>query len=179
MPAIAPLPGGRAALAGCLWLVAASAAWAEADPVVEGVTIVEYGTYTAQLLDRVPRRDDPSGFANTLTNHKLVERTYRICARLGVRFGVTIRVEGKPDGGPVMLEIVNNYPAPGIVNDKGAAFKKTRFPWHAAIGQPTAIVFTFDETWEMVPGTWSYDIEYKGRRLGERAFTVMTTCETS
>jgi hypothetical protein len=152
---------------------------AHANPVIDGVTILEHGTYKAQLVDRVPRRDDPSGFANTLTGHQLIERTDQICARLGVRFGVTIRLEGKPSGAPVMLEIVNTYPPQGIINDKGQKFDKTRFPWRATIGQPTSIVFTFDETWEMAHGTWSYDIEFNGQKIGERAFTVMTTCETS
>jgi Domain of unknown function (DUF3859) len=155
----------------------ATRVWAE--PVVDSVTILEHGTFKAKLLDRVPRAADPSGFANTLSGHQLIERTDQICARLGVRFGVTIRLEGKPVGQPVLLEIVNNYPPQGITNDKGQMFHKTRFPWLATIGQPSTIVFTFDETWEMAHGTWSYDIEYKGQKIGTRAFTVMTTCETS
>jgi hypothetical protein len=150
-----------------------------ANPVIDSVTMLEHGTFKAQLLDRVARPADPSGFANTLSGHQLIERTDQICARLGVRFGVTIRLEGKPAGAPVMLEIVNNYPPQGIVNDKGQKFEKTRFPWRATIGQPTSIVFTFDETWEMVQGTWTYDIEFNGKKIYERAFTVMTTCETS
>lgn len=181
MSASSVTPGlaARALLAAWVWLCLVTVGNTQANPVVESVTILEHGTFKAQLLDRVPRPSDPSGFANTLTGHKLIEQTERICARLGVRFGVTIRLEGKPDGAPVMLEIVNNYPSPGIVNDKGQTFEKTRFPWRAFIGQPTSIVFTFDETWEMMHGTWSYDIEYKGIKLAERAFMVMTTCEIS
>jgi Domain of unknown function (DUF3859) len=155
------------------------AAAAQANPVIDSVTILEHGTFKAQLVDRVARPSDPSGFANTLTGHQLIERTEQICARLGVRFGVTIRLEGKPADAPVMLEIVNNYPPQGIVNDKGQTFHKTRFPWRATIGQPTTIVFTFDETWEMAHGPWTYDIEFNGTKIGGRTFTVMTTCETS
>ncbi len=150
-----------------------------ANPIVDTVAILSYGTYTADLVDRIARPDDPSGFANSLTGHRLIERTDRICARLGLRFGITIRPEGRPAGTPVLLHIVTNYPSPGIVNDKGKAFKNTKFPWLSTIGEPTSIVFTFDEPWELAHGTWSFSIEFNGRPIGERSFTVMTTCEIS
>ncbi len=170
---------GQTALSVCLFCSTPELAPAWANPVIESVTIVEHGTFKAQLVDRVQRPSDPSGYANSLTNHELIERTDVVCARLGVRFGITLQLEGKSIGEPVLLEIVNNYPSQGIVNDKGQKFQKTRFPWRASIGQPTSIVFTFDEVWEMAHGTWTYEIEFNGKKIAEHAFRVITTCETS
>ena len=153
---------------------------ARAQITVERATILEYGTFKANLVQRVPRASDPSGFANSLSDMQLLEQTDVVCARLGTRFGMTIRIEGKPAGSVVLLEIVNNYPKGGITNPKGEVFQKTRFPWSAVVGETAAsIVFTFDDAWEMVPGTWTYDVEYLGKKIGSRSFQVMTTCETS
>jgi Domain of unknown function (DUF3859) len=161
----------------CLFLFASGGI--NAQTVIDRAEITEHGAFKARLIDRVPRPTDPSGYANTLTGHELTDRTDQICARLGVRFGITLRLDGKPTGTSVMLDIVNRYPPQGVTNAKGQTFEKSRYPWRATIGQPTTIVFTFDEAWEMENGTWTYEVEYNGRKIAEQIFKVMTTCEVS
>lgn len=157
-------------------LVAEPAARAQ---TVDAVEIVEAGTFTGRHERREPSPKTASGAINIVSDRRLIEATDRICARLGVYFGVTFLVKGAPAGSDIVLDLVTRFPEPGVVNAKGVRFSHNEFTSPAIIGARNVRTYSFDEPWELVPGRWIFEFHYKGRKVGETSFQVMTTCETS
>jgi hypothetical protein len=143
------------------------------------IEFVEVGIFTGRHQGKQPSPKTASGTINIVSDRRLVEATDRICARLGVFFGVTYIVKGSPNGANVVLDLVTRFPPAGMVNAKGKHFAQNELPSGATIGERTMRTFSFDEPWEMVPGTWTFEFHYKGHKIGETSFQVMTTCEVS
>jgi Domain of unknown function (DUF3859) len=146
---------------------------------IETMAFMDAGIYTGRHEGKQPSPKTASGSINIVSNRTLVDETDRICARVGVYFGVSYVLKGAPAGGNVTLDLVTRFPAPGVVNPKGQRFTQNEFTAVATIGEKMVRTFSFDDTWEMVPGTWTFEFHYQGRKLGEKVFQVMTTCETS
>jgi len=48
-----------------------------------------------------------------------------------------------------------------------------KVPWSYVIGQKQGYTYTFDNEWEAVPGKWSIQIWFRGKKLAERDFEVV------
>jgi hypothetical protein len=70
------------------------------------------------------------------------------------------------------LNYVTRFPPSGMVNDKGQKLEKTQFEWNDTIGQTAVRTYTFDNAWEIVPGDWTMEFYYEGRKIGEKRFSV-------
>ena len=60
---------------------------------VSAIMITEFGVYTSKLEYKEPSETAATGFVNRVSDIKLVEQTDRICARIGLSFGVLLRRE--------------------------------------------------------------------------------------
>jgi Domain of unknown function (DUF3859) len=166
-------------------LAALSALWLTLMPLtalaqlVDGITVLEAGTFTGRHEGRQASPRTASGTINIVSDRKLIEATDRICARLGVFFGVSYVLQGSPNGANVMLDLVTRFPEPGMINAKGQRFQQNEFPSLGVIGERGVRTFSFDEPWELLAGTWVFEFHYKGRKIGQTSFEVMTTCEVS
>jgi hypothetical protein len=66
------------------------------------------------------------------------------------------------------------FPAPGLKKPgeakliQGADFRVTR-----KIGDTSFLDYSFDEPWELVPGTWTFQLWQGNRKLAEKSFTVV------
>lgn len=106
-------------------------------------------------------------------------RTDTVCARLGVTFGFDYVLLGSPAGALVRLEAVTRFPPQGMTNAEGRHFAKNEYEAVVPVGGAGTRTFTFEEPWEMVPGTWVFEYHFNGRKIGEKAFEVATACPVS
>ena len=146
------------------------------------ITILSYGTYSVETEVHEPSTADPTGRRGRVTGARLIEKVDYICARLGVRFGMEyVLAPGSADAGPSTraLRLVMRFPDEGIVNDKGQRFLTSDWDRVLVTGLPNISLYHFEEAWEMVPGSWSFELFDGDVKIAEQKFTVSTRCGIS
>ena len=94
-------------------------------------------------------------------------------ARVGVGFGVRFRSFGARDGVRAMLHSVWKIPAPGVVNpNDGKTYLESAADFPTTIGTNHMRGYTFEQPWEIVPGTWTLEIWQGDRKLIEKSFEI-------
>jgi hypothetical protein len=149
-----------------------STAGAQTSPSVQSAEIVEYGIYRIALSGgHIPLSSTSAGAVEPATGVHLIATTNRVPAVVGTTFGCLFVVKGEPTAAPVTLDIVVEHPpfqkAPG---DKTGT--RDKVPWPYVIGQKSGYTYTLDNDWEAVPGNWSIQVCYRGRKLAEQKFVV-------
>jgi hypothetical protein len=152
-----------------LTLVVAALASASAQQV--SIAIIEHGIYTADITstERLP-----NGLGlNTLVNICHVATTTTVPAIQGLHFGFRFRIEGQVEGRPVSLRQVVTYPT--SVKPSGGLRPITGYE-NTVGGRSGAISFAgygFDNSWELMPGTWIVRLLEGDRMLAEQRFEVI------
>ena len=174
-------PAATAALLTSLLLLLPLVAAAAQEPVA--IAITAYGTYTSKLQSKDPTDTAVTGFINRVTDVKLIEQTDKLCARLGLDFGLDYLVHGTTagvrPGAPVELQMVTRFPAPGIVDPQGRRFATSTYTQQTSIGGTGYRSYTFEYAWEIVAGEWVFEFHHRGRKIAEQRFTVATACGIS
>lgn len=139
---------------------------------VSNIEIVDFGIYTA---DPQTRRLGQSGIGTTtVANLKLAVSTDRIPMQLGVRFGFQYRINGAPADARVELRRVDLYPAPGLVPPgKSQPVRQDEEKVVERIDNLTFAGYTLDAPFEMVPGTWTFQLWIGGRMMAEKSFALV------
>jgi hypothetical protein len=82
-------------------------------------------------------------------------------------------VVGARAGTSVPLHIVTIFPPPGLQNPATRQIKaQSEYEIQATIGRTLYKDYGFDHDWELVPGIWTMQVWYQGRKLLEQTFTV-------
>jgi Domain of unknown function (DUF3859) len=105
-------------------------------------------------------------------DYKLRERTTTIRARNGTSFGVICKAIGSPEGAMVSGITVSMHPP---MNNPKIHETRTSItsPWRAPIGTPFYLGYRLEHEYEMVPGTWKFQIYHGGNLLAEKTFEVV------
>jgi Domain of unknown function (DUF3859) len=158
-----------------LLLLAAVAgdARAQSGSKIERIDIVEAGIYRAETAGIEQAPGTATRQRNILSETRLLAPTTRIEAKLGVHFGMRYRVVGSPNLATVKLVSVTQYPAPGLKNPKSDK-PQTRgeHSLFATIGQINYRGYVFEHDWEMVAGTWTFELWDGQRKLTSQTFAV-------
>ena len=161
-------------------LILAFLAWATA-PAGAGdatsVEIVEYGIYVAEITSTLR---DPNGIQrNVLANICHVATTKTVPAKYGLHFGFRYRVNG-PDLGQV-VDLKKTVQFPAVMVPPGLAKPMTTYDYafSARTGVTSYTGYSFDHAWEFVPGTWTFQLLQRERRLAELSFTVVDGTDVS
>lgn len=160
-----------------LAVVALSAAQARGqDMRVDRLEIIESGFYDAAkatVTGTTPSAGSVTGTVQELREVKLLPEPPATTARVGIGFGVRFRSFGERDGERAMLRSVWTIPAPGIVNPtSGNTFRQSVAEFATTIGTSHVRGYGFDESWEVVPGTWTLEIWQGDRKLLEKSFEI-------
>ena len=141
---------------------------------VDRVDVVDYGIYQTEMTKQTSTPGVVAGTVRTLTNIKNSEVTRTIPAQPGVRFGFRYNVIGAPNGAQVSMTVVHRFPKQGL-RRPGTAETVYREEYVAAktIGHEGYTDYGFDHDWELVPGAWTIELWYQGRKLAEQSFTVV------
>jgi Domain of unknown function (DUF3859) len=168
-----------------LWLMASVALLASADSSVtaravdeaqtarvERVDVIEYGIYTAD--QQSCHRNDQGILvcARTDVHHSVT--TLTVPAQHGIHFGFRYRIVGTPDGAPVKVTGITNFPSPGLNKPRATEpLRNYQYSGDQKIGQFGFTDYAFDDPWELVAGTWTVEIWIDGRRMVSEAFTIV------
>ena len=159
-------------LASFLVLLLAGAAFAQ-TPKVERLEISDFGTYS---VDREAKGRDPHGVKlATGTNIQHQETKTAIPAQIGTSFGFRSKIIGEPVGATVTLRKVIVFPAPGLQPTPGKRVTRDESTIEATIGETRADLYTLEDNFELVPGTWVVELWFGGRKLATESFTLEKT----
>jgi hypothetical protein len=65
-------------------------------------------------------------------------------------------------------------PAPVLADPKSSTpLRESRFQKVKPIGKVLYFGYGFENDWELVPGTWTFEIWFQGRKLAVEQFTVV------
>jgi hypothetical protein len=143
---------------------------------VNSIEITEYGIYGGRKVVKMKQPGAPTGLKNMVKKIFLVNETTDIPATLGTRFGIRFVVNGSPSGDVVYITKVVILPKEGleIPNEENRIFKYER-KMKTKIGFYEFTGYTFDNIWETIPGKWSIQLWYDGKKLAEKQFSVHKT----
>jgi hypothetical protein len=163
----------RGPLALLLLAAAAGDAHAQGSSKVERIEIVETGIYRAETSATEQAPGTATRQRNILSDTRLLASTTRIEAKLGMHFGMRYRVVGTPNLATIKLVSVTQYPVPGLKNPKSDK-PQTRgeHSLFATIGQINYRGYVFEHDWEVVAGTWTFELWDGQRKLASQTFTV-------
>lgn len=164
-------------LALSILLIALAVAGASAQvPQIDRITIIDYGIFHTRPKAEVSAPDTAAGniHRTSTSGLTLVEMTRIIPARIGTHFGFHYFVTGQPYGARVPLIFTMIYPVPGLKNPTAPEVKqKDEVEVHKILGKDGYDGYAFDHDWELVPGTWTFQLWYQGRKEAEQCFTVI------
>ena len=141
---------------------------------VERIDIVGKGLYLVEAGERIPEAGAPTGAIEPAITFTNIEKTETVPARIGVEFGLEYQIVGEPDGAEVMLEFLVTYPDAGIADPESPTpLRETRYELPKPIGEPVYFGYGFENDWELVPGTWTFEIWHDGDKLVEEHFSVV------
>jgi Domain of unknown function (DUF3859) len=151
-------------------LLTSSAALAQA-PHIDRIRVTEYGVYT---VDRDIQGRDALGINKAAASNVRHAATLRtIPVQIGTTFGLRYRVFGEPHAAPVELRQVVIFPLPGL---NPSSFSKPitqdEFVLQTRIGETSYASYTLEETFELVSGTWIFEIWQGNRKLATQSFRV-------
>lgn len=145
-----------------------------ADLRVERIDVVDKGIYAIEAGSETADADTPTGAITAVTTARLIESAATIPARIGVEFGLRFVVVGEPEGAEVTLDIVNIYPEPGLrVPGSQTALHTSEYRRTKRVGDTAYLGYGLENDWELVPGTWTFQIWHDGRKLVEETFAVV------
>lgn len=125
-------------------------------------TVARHG-YTASTM----AKDDVRGI-------RFLEYTTDIPAELGVNFGFQYVINSSPRGKPIRVTSVIKFPEGGVKRPGGRLYTESRDTHDVIIGKKALHGYGFDEEWEMVPGTWIFELWHREARLIKKTFTIYT-----
>jgi hypothetical protein len=145
---------------------------AQASVSIERIEFKEHGIYT---VDRKIEGRDGVGINKAAAlnlRHAATLRT--IPAQMGTTFGFEYNLVGTPNDGTVELREIVIFPRGGVV-PPGLSTPITRdeFTLEARIGETGYAGYTFEDSFELVTGTWTFEIWYGDRKLGSQSFKVV------
>ncbi|MBS0220971.1 MAG: DUF3859 domain-containing protein [Proteobacteria bacterium] len=134
------------------------------------VEIVDIGIYVVNSGESTLQ---PDGIVDSrVTEICHLATTVTIPAKLNISFGFRYRVKGSP-GTVRPLTVVKHFPVE--VSPPGAPkpFSSFSRTIAAAPGVIRYAGYTMDHDWEILPGTWVFQIFDGGRKLAEKRFTIV------
>ena len=138
------------------------------------VVIIDYGIYEFRAPGDVGGNKAVSKRISFVEQINLVKKTRKIPASLNTNFGFRYKIKGTPLGANIRITRVTIYPSSGLTDpNSGSAEYNYKTTFLRQIGGGKYYVgFGFDQEWELVPGTWVFQLWYEGGKLAEERFTV-------
>jgi hypothetical protein len=148
-----------------------TAAAAQADRI-DGAEITKFGVYEYKVTNTEKVGGTAAGTLKSI-DYTFVSEMTSVPARQGTGFGIEYRLLGTPKGAKVPIRSVTIFPAGGVRNPKtGETFERSEYVEDKAIGDTLLKGYTLDDDWEVVPGTWTFQVWFGDRKLAEKSFTL-------
>ena len=133
---------------------------------------VKYGVITNYGIFEIPSTRIENGTEKILYKQRILKNnTNDIPAKLGTRFGFNYVIAGEPDGEGVSLKKIIQYPKPGLISKTKTTLADT-FDINVKLNEINYSGFIFEYKEELIPGIWTFEYFYKGRRIMQKEFNV-------
>jgi len=140
---------------------------------VERIEVIDKGIFLIETGEQIPESTAPTGAIEPAIKFTKIEETETVPARIGVEFGLVYRIVGEPDGAEVTLEFRVNYPEDGLADPESPTpLRETKYELAKPIGEPIYFGYGFENDWELVPGSWRFEIWHAGRKLALAASSL-------
>jgi hypothetical protein len=141
---------------------------------IDRVDITDAGLYETKIEKAETAPGTATETRNALARTELLQKATRIDAKIGTHFGFRYRIIGQPDNGEADITFVTVPPAPGLRNPKTGKVS-TREEYSAAVmfNETGYAGYSFDEDWEIVPGTWTFELWDRERKLASQRFEIV------
>ena len=136
-----------------------------------GIDVVRFGIYSAAVKQVEDVAQSPGGKRRVVMETEFLEETFKIPAILGTRFGFRYVVNGVPEGAAIPILIKKTYPGLKDPRHKKPLFHHQYVKTHE-IGRAYGTGYGFDHNWELVHGTWVFQLFFEEKLLGEVVFEV-------
>ena len=134
--------------------------------------LTNYGLCQFSFTETVENPNAITGQSAIVDGIQWLKKTTKVPAQKGVSFGIEYRVNHHSDE-PIKLQEVILFPSAGLTHpDTGKNQKQESFEVELIPGEPSFTCYTFDYPWEIVKGTWTFQVSSDGRRLLEKSFTI-------
>lgn len=145
---------------------------------IDRVDIINWGRYDVEIAKTIDDRYLAGGRQNVVADRKNLELTATIAARLCVSFGLEYVLVGTPTNVDVPIKMVTRFPVGGVRNpDTGLVTHRHEAIVMRTIGQLHFRSYTLEREWEVVPGTWTFELWDNDRKLVERSFMLTRNCD--
>ena len=145
-----------------------AAAPARADQ--PSVVILDFGLYATGPSTRVPMPISVSGTMNMVSNVRLTKETREVMGQLGTAFGFRYRIEGVPASATVTIRTLH----PKLTNpETGKSMDYGERDQTVSPGEERYTGYSFDSTYEIGEGDWTFQLIYQGRVIAEQKFKVV------
>ena len=164
----------------CMMMLLAGAQAVIADETEIHISVAEitgYGLFKTARSIRETAFSTNAIAADSVSGVRFTEFTNKIPAQLGVNFGFEYSINSSPRGGRIHIRSVIRFPEPGLVHPQGRHYEKSVERKYVRLGERSLHGYGFDESWEIVPGEWVFEIWYKDARLIRKTFTVVEIAE--
>lgn len=136
------------------------------------IEIVEYGLYTASLVNKERLPDGTVRTSVSGVTH--MKTTREVPTELGVRFGFRFKILGAPKADSTPLKKILIFPPEGLQPpDKTNRVFRSEVNFLPPLGEEAGYTGVFlSEAWMLIPGPWTIEIWAGDRRLVTESFIV-------
>lgn len=129
------------------------------------------GTFTkGKVIEQEQMAGSPTGTHGVIEQQSLIEKTQSVEAKIGAAFGVEYKLAGKKnDTIPIELEWV--FPS-DMTDQKGNRYSSIRYPVDLPANLVNASVYSLDNDYEVLKGTWTLNIYYHDKVIFSRKFDL-------
>jgi len=143
-------------------------------PRVERLEVIRAGFFVYDPAGA--RNDQPDAVGGIVirpTEMRFLAETPAVTASKGTSFGVRFLVVGEPRGADATFRSVWKIPPPGITDPRsGKTYRESAAEFTTQIGTAYLDGYGFNESWEIIKGTWIQQIWHGDRMLLERSFVI-------
>ena len=75
---------------------------------------------------------------------------------------------------PMKITARIQFPEGGLITPTGEVYHASEESMYIKLEEESFYGFGFDETWEIVPGDWKFQIKYKNAIIAQKTLTVLT-----
>ena len=141
--------------------------------IVEHIKIFEAGIYATKVTGIKQARDVATGKIDLVSDIVLLHKTTTVPAKVGTSFAIRYRKIG---GESAKLKFVILYPLPGLQDPRvGNTSLFDEYPEQERfIGITDYFAgYTLENDWELVHGTWTFELWQDDRKLAGQSFTLV------
>ncbi len=145
------------------------------DIQIQAAEVVGFGIFEAASTRSYRGYSGSLVPSDSVAGVQFVKYTEQIPAVLGTNFGFQYIINSRPRGRKVDVTLVIRVPGEGMQRPNGKIYKEFKYKQEVMLGNESLHGYGFDESWEIVPGIWEFEVWFQKALIVRRKFDVVAT----